>query len=322
MTTTLPPERFYWALLDEPCPRRLTARQRIRLGYSFESVLPAPIESVHAAYIPAGDRTIACAMDRNELEQIRADGALSLHPAAVPDFITEGVDLSSLDRLNLLTGVFEPPVLARRRRRRAAEALAAIILLTAILALGMQRRIDAARASAAAADSARLAMLGDILPPVGAPGAGGSQAPELRLVAELRRLQRTRQAPVGDLAPPDAAAPLVDLLAAWPANLHLRTRQLRATPTEIQLQVAIDAIEDADALAAALDRAPGWQPRLPQVGPERAGGYLASVTLVAAPARDGPGSAEEAPRDSTAISSDLLTGAVPTITAAAAGDEP
>src|SRR5690606_35503319 len=170
------------------------------------------------------------------------DGALTLHPAAAPNFITDEVEPPPLDRLNLLTGAFEPPALARRRRRRAAEAVTAIVLLTATLALGMQRRIDTAHISAAAADSARLAMLADILPPGGAPGAGRSQAPELRLVAELRRLHRTREAPAGDLAPPDAAAPLADLLAAWPADLHLRTRQLRATPTEIQLQIAIDAI--------------------------------------------------------------------------------
>src|SRR5690606_28215298 len=89
---TLPPERFYWAVLDEPCPRRLTARHRARLGYSFESVLPAPIEAVHATYLSAGDRTIACAIDRDNLEQVRADGALSLHPAAAPDFISDKVE--------------------------------------------------------------------------------------------------------------------------------------------------------------------------------------------------------------------------------------
>lgn len=320
MTATLPPERFYWALLDEPCPRRLTSRQRVRLGYSFESVLPAPIETVHASYIPAGDRTIACAIDREDLEQIKAGGALSLRPAAAPAFIADQVEPPPLERLNLLTGAFEPPALARCRRRRAAEAIAALILLTGILALGMQRRIDAAQGGAAAADSIRVAMLADILPP--APGGGGGQAPELRLVAELRRLQRTREAPAGDLAPPDAAAPLADLLGAWPADLHLRTRQLRATPTEIHLQVAIDAIEEADALAAALGEAPCWQPRLPQVGPERSGGYLASVTLVAAPAQDDPGSADEPPTGSTRSASSDPTAGGSATTAAAAGDEP
>lgn len=266
--------RFHWALLDEPCPRLLSPRRRARLGYTFESVLPAPIESVHAAYAPAGDRTVACAMDRDELEQIRAGGAIALHPAAAPAFIADQVE-PPLDRLNLLTGAFEPPALTRHRRRRALETIAAIILVTAILGLGAQRRIDAARAAAAAADTARLALLADILPP--APGA--TQAPELRLVGELRRLQRTRAAPAADLAPPDAAAPLADLLAAWPADLHVRTRQLRASPTEVHIQVAFDAIEQADVLAAALGEARGWQARFPQVGPERSGGYLASITL-------------------------------------------
>ncbi len=269
------PERFYWAMLDEPCPRLLSPRRRARLGYTFESVLPAPIESVHASYARAGNRTVACAMDRDELEQIRAWGAIALHPADAPPFIADQIEAVPLDRLNLLTGAFEPPALTRHRCRRALETIAALILVTAILALGAQRRIDTAHASADAADAARLALLADILPP--APGA--TQAPELRLVGELRRLQRTRAVPAADLAPPDGAAPLADLLAVWPADLHVRTRQLRASPTEIHIQVALDAIEQADVLAAALGEARGWQARLPQVGPERSGGYLASIML-------------------------------------------
>ncbi|MFG0282916.1 MAG: hypothetical protein ACF8R7_00700 [Phycisphaerales bacterium JB039] len=283
---TMPPERFYWAVLDEPCPRRLSPRRRARLGFAFESVLPVPIESVHTAYIPIPGGALACAMERSDLEQARADGAISLTPASMPDGAGDrlGNDLPP-QRLNLLTGPFEPLSLMRRRRRRAVEAVAAMLLVTAALAIGIQRRIAASSASAVAADQLRSALLAEVLPR----DPTSTQAPELRLVAELRRLQRTRAAPSGAIAATDAAAPLAALLAAWPADLHVRTRQVRATPTEIQIQVALDAIEDADALAAALGAASGWEARLPQVGPDRARGYLASVTFRRVQPAEAPG---------------------------------
>ena len=116
MTTPLsnvlrwPPDRFYLAVLDAgvvPGRRRPSTEQ---LGYLFESLVPQPLEELHAVYHPLGDRRyLACALPREALGEVD-EAALSLSPDALPELVSDRVDPAELE---LLSGPYAPPRIRR-----------------------------------------------------------------------------------------------------------------------------------------------------------------------------------------------------------------
>lgn len=267
----LPAERFYWAVLDTSnLPHKPLALSgigsshttRTQLGYLFESVLPVEIESVHAAYLPLSDtRILACAMNRAELDQALADDAMTLGPDSLPPFIDEQVDLA---RLNLLTGTLQPPRLKRLSQRNALQIAAAIIICATLFFTGTQRRTIAARElradALAAADQMRLSVL---------PTGPTTQPAALRLISQLRKLERTRTDGPDATRLIDAAEPLSELLALWPAQLHATTESMIITPEAITIIAQVPTHADAQSLANALSPMPGWQLQQPQVAATR-----------------------------------------------------
>jgi hypothetical protein len=261
--TTWPADRFYWAMLDvSSLPPRLLGRPSPRrLGYLFERYLPAPIESVHAAYtmIEKG-RVLACAVDRARLDQDCPSDAIALAPRSPPPFID--ADVSGL---NLLVGDYEPESISRRRARWRFELAAALVLIAAVILAGMHRRAQRHEAHLAATSAALAEVYDETL----GPAEPSAQPASLRLTAELRRLQQTR----GGVAvePASAASGLAALLAPWPADLDVRTESVVVTESSMTLVVLLADNEEVQRFAASIAGVEDWTMIQPQVRSVRDG---------------------------------------------------
>ena len=267
-----PAERFYWAVLDgSPLPGAswLAGRRRLKqLGYLFENVIPGvAIEEIQAVYrqLPSsGRRYLACGVPRERLREELDAQAVTLAPESMPSFIEEPLDPAEL---NLLTGPFLPQAIRTARRRLLPAAALLLAACSALLTLGLERRVRATEAEAQAVLAAWAAILQEVL------GAGalqaGSQPPQLRLTAELRQLEQTRRDdPVAnDIV--DCAVVLGRLLSLWPSDLSTRTESIAVAPESLSLRATVANMADAQRLADALRPLSGWQLEQPQSEAQR-----------------------------------------------------
>ena len=261
----LPPDRFYWGLLDaSSLPSRA---RRTGLVYLFESVLPVSVENVQAVFTPLdANRFLVCAMDRDRL--VAHEGALALGPESLPPFLHDPVlhaaPLPDPVSINLLVSDFEPRAFRRARQRATLLACVAILACACIVAVGQLRRTARWRDIAESFAQATTSVYDRVLPP----SAGAPVPPAARLTAELRTLDRTRAAaPAG--APRDITPTLAALLARWPADLPASTESLVAAPGAITLTVRLPDEASAERLERELTPPPGWRVTQPSVQRER-----------------------------------------------------
>lgn len=265
----LPPEQFYWAVLEARLPRgalpgivwsrrsRLTA-----LLYGLEHWIPVPLETVHVAFAPGeGGRTIACALGIDAVRRYLDEGAMTLSPSATPSFIDQNVDPRSI---NLLHGPFEAPPLRRARSRWLAGTGAAVLAITAVVAVGAERRTANNRSAEHQMAVASEAIYAQIFP---APAAGGVPS-AARLLSELRSLRQTR----GSSSPvvsSDAGETLARVLACWPRDVIAKTESVTVTPTSCTIATDVANHGQAQSLVAALGRINGWRTEQPHVSQTR-----------------------------------------------------
>jgi len=261
----LAPEHFYWGVLEKGSLARGTFGGTIDPGFLFESVLPVPIESVHAVYSSVGSgRLLACAMDRDVLRAHTDPDVVAITPASLPPFLLErGVDID-LDTLQLLTCEFEPLVMRRARRRAVVLVIAAIQVCALLVGLGQLRRAEALRRTAAVHELATAELYAKVL----SPGHGDLPAPA-RLLAELRSLERTRTTGPELRRPVEVAPLLAHVLASWPAGLHLTTDSVSASSELITLAVRLEDEPGAEEFERAIAAPAGWRTSQPDVQRER-----------------------------------------------------
>ena len=268
----LPSERFYWAVLDaSTLPGR--PRNTTQLGYLFENYLPVPIENVHAVYArhqsASGRHWIACGMQREDLQKALEGvppDTVMLGPAEVPEFVGPSIDSRTL---NLLTGAFEPRAVRTLRARWLLCITAMIVMCTAVLVFGLERRrlhYEGGSVQLRAARQNIYAMvLGSPALDQSASSTSRGHPPDLRLIAEARQLQQTRQQPASIVAPTDVSETLAKLLSRWPHELIIETESILITPTALTIRGSALSTGDVQELADALGKLEGWQLQQPQV---------------------------------------------------------
>lgn len=259
----LPPESFYWALLDVTClPRRARSRG-VELGYLFESFLPVAIEDVHAVYEPVDDgRMLACGLAMHRVAELSASGPMRLGPTCVPEFLSMNGEVSGI---NLLQGRFEPSALRRQRARITAFCCAAAFACGAAIIVGQFRRMASFDDRVRVFAGATAIVYDQVLP-----GDARTLPPAARLTAELRTLDRTRAAPLA-AGPVDITPTLASLLASWPAGLQSRTETLSVGPDGISLTVRLPDASAAQRFERELTVPQGWRLTQPSVQAERDG---------------------------------------------------
>jgi hypothetical protein len=295
---TLPPQAFYWAILDASVlPSHTSAQRRQQqLGYLFEHVLPVPIDQVHAVYSRLdghSPRVLACAVQRDALdEQIRNQPAepIALTPSDLPPYIEQNEDAARVDPnvLNLLTGPFEPPRLRRLRQLWLAAVVALIVVVSGLGLIGFERRVDALHVQRAAVEQTRQRLYEQVL---GGQTIATARLPAERLLtAELRRLEQTHRKPPEELQQTDVSALLGSLLARWPRSIHGRTSSLSVTDRLVTVRIQLPSTEDVQEVANALGRLDGWTARMPQMS---AGRELVQATIQLEPGSSSGATATE-----------------------------
>jgi len=186
----------------------------------------------------------------------------------LPTFIVELIGSSgfSAQSLNLLVDDYRPQPIRSAQRRLGFQIIFLLILVAAAIVIGLERRTARLVRQASQLQTARLAMYGDVLD-----ASNSNQPPEIRLVAELRRLRQTRQQPVGDLQIEDCTPLLADLLSHWPDDVFMQAESISVTPTTISVRGTAPASDDVQRFADAVKqfRAQSWRLEQPQVNAGR-----------------------------------------------------
>lgn len=250
----LPAERFYWAVLPVPGVGRTLAATPAVLTQMLEPEVPLPPSELHAAFLRLDDnRVLACAMAKAELAG--AD-AISIKPAAAPDFVGRPHDLDSLE---LLTGEFLPRPIRRERSRRWAAVLASLLIVATLVCIGFARRAANWRGVEAAADAAARSLLAEA---IGTPTAAREG---VALLAEQLGRERSLQRAAPDT--PDAAHTLSTFLSEFPRGTELRTELVSITPTTVSVNLTFP--DDPRPFLRSLRPLQGWsldEPRLSKDG--------------------------------------------------------
>jgi hypothetical protein len=262
-----PAERFYWAVLDASVlPTRArwgNGRSAMRLGYLFENVVPGvPIEDVHSVYRRLKGRQgrfVACGVPFTVLEGVDPD-AVTLRPRSLPSFIQEDLDPA---RLNVLTGPYLPGAVRRLRRRWLAHIGVMLVVCVGALLVGAERRVGAVGKQHDDVIAARTLVLEQVLGPQ-TRTTGSSQPPELRLTAELRRLEQTRNPDVAIAQLANGSSILNELLSRWPGDVHARTESIVVAPASITVRATVDTMADAQRFADAFVGLRDWRLRQPR----------------------------------------------------------
>lgn len=262
-TVLLPPERFYWALLDTRTLLGGTAARRAHLGYLFEAYLPVPVECVHAVYTRIGDgRVLACGMSCDELDEYTQ--ALTLGPESLPAFLD--TPAAHAGSINLLVGRFEPTRVRWARGRLAIIACALVAACAVSMIIGQSRRGEDFTGRVDRFRRATADVYDSVLGP-----SSSSLPPAARLTAELRSLGRTRAAGGDELGLQDISPTLSAMLARWPRGLHVTTQSLRTSRHLIALEIRAPDQASAERLERELRAPPGWRVGQPTVQRERDG---------------------------------------------------
>lgn len=260
----LPADRFYWARLDASKLGDSRRPNRRSLGYLFESVLPIPIEDVHSSYKQIdADTFIACGIQRCDLDELRAGGAITVAPIEVPSFLDCDADPA---RMNLLTGPFAPPKLRRMQRQFLSMTAVLLVILAALLMVGTERRIDVLQAQSAILDQQQTDVAQTVL---GEDTTDRSLPVSLQLTALVRELRSTRNVQTGPVESPDAAIALSELLTKWPSTVEAQTNSISIAPQMITIQASVASAESVQALADALQPMPNWELQQPRVNSSR-----------------------------------------------------
>ncbi len=271
----LAPAELYWAVLALP---RHAGREAARLA--FEEVLPVPLERVHAvARALADGRSLLCGVEVERGRRLVDSGALSLRPAALPDWLDVPVSAESIE---LLHAPLQPRAVVRLQRRVAMVLVALLVATALLLTVGLERRRIAAAGREREAVAAVAALAAEVA--VGVAGADGLP-PALRVSSALRRARQSAEAWRGALSASDAASVAADLLGVWPRTLECRTDLITVSGSGATISTRVADPECAQVLIDSLRSVPSLALEAPEVSVERDG---VRVRLSVHHARSGP----------------------------------
>lgn len=269
----LPPERFFWGVLDTSLLRSSGRSRGDQFGYLFEPFLPVPLEEVHTVYTRIDDEhVLGCAIERRILDEEVPPTALSLHPEAAPTDLEISED--RLTRLNLLTGRYTPPPIRKIERRLRWRLFIIALVAFLLVVVGLERRIKTIDREADSIGK----RLDDVYRAVLGPKASNALQPRaLQITAELRRLERTRSDDaLATIALLDAARELEQLLASWPKGAHLTTETITVTPSSITVRAQVPT-DETQAATEALGPWGQWRRMQPEINNSTSG--LSTVTI-------------------------------------------
>ncbi|MFI4853471.1 MAG: hypothetical protein ACIAQF_00660 [Phycisphaerales bacterium JB065] len=186
---------------------------------------------------------------------------------ALPDRIPEEFCIQHQavrDRLNLLTGQYEPPVVSAQRRRYIAASAVAWTAAVVILFLGGHLKTREKQAEARGLNARTEALMSSVV----GQRAQASGQPVLALFqSEWNEARRAAGPEINEPTDPDLIDQFAALASVWPAEPARRLRRLEVSGGRVMILAATDDAEAAARFFSALSDIPGWTPKVPSVTP-------------------------------------------------------
>ena len=254
---TIPAAQLYWGYVPAQQSTSLSADR-----YLIERSLPLSVDDLQMAHsqLPDGSR-VMIGIEPARLRQCFAQSVAipaagiaqppalgptwELVPSHVPEFLPADV-ATVRQRLNLLTGAFEP---AQRQRMRSLSLLVGGlcgVAMVGLLVIGTARQVAWSRQQVIDIQAEVQRRIANALP--AAPGE--TTTPNERLIMELRRVDAV--ADVATLQQADAPRMLESMLAAVPPTLRIQVESLTLANDRVSLRVRVADLSAADQLYHAL----------------------------------------------------------------------
>ncbi|MBX3323471.1 MAG: hypothetical protein KF757_10810 [Phycisphaeraceae bacterium] len=251
-----PTDRCYWSVIEWPV-RCKDGSAPAGVLHEAAADIPCDADTLHAVAACDGrGQTIVCAAPTSDIGHVWSDpstrNVISLHPAALPDWLNSDLDPS---RLNFLVGRYAPRSLTRRRTVGHAVYAAALLVCAAMTALGLERRAQAHHASANRGQAAIEQMLAH------------ANVDAKALERELVQRQDRQQLASALALPADATTTLALVLSAWPDATDAFVESINVA--EADIQIAVSTSVDPATLLEAISAPAGWRLEEPRLSSAR-----------------------------------------------------
>jgi len=254
--TSIPAEHCYFAVLDASVLPRSRRRSARHLHYLLESMIPLPVEEVHAAYAPlADDRVLACAVPREVMDRIDPATARRVVPASIPSWV--GAEPERLP--NLRFGAAAPPTIHRLRRAAFTVALLGLVAGAALALLRIESRRRSAERVAQIVQQRAAERLTAVLGRLVLPDLAPLAAAEIEL---LRRGEDAEKA--GGATDADALRMLEEIERVWPKGAAARILAINVTGARVAVEASTPDHATGLVVQHALSKLPLWSLRAPR----------------------------------------------------------
>lgn len=251
-TREVPSTECAFAVLDAPAGSGKDARQE--LLFQMESLLPQPLDLMHAVFAKVDGKVLVCAIERERIEEFRAT-----HDRLVPDAIPDWTKLQHHDQLlaqlNLLSGEMRSFSSIKRSKRTMKTSCVCALLVSVLLVLGVSRRLKQINQRERSINEQIALVYEEVLPRASAQNA---QPEPVRFATMLNAARSTRTGVSGP-DQPDLVRDLSDLLNHWPKISNLQVHSIDVQQRTTRLMLSVPENDHSTQLMDKLIAMPDWE---------------------------------------------------------------
>jgi hypothetical protein len=239
-----------------------TGRERLQeLVYTFEAVLPLPIDQCQLAFTEEGQFVIGCACLRTDLEPLRLTHEQAI-PEKLPDWILADEAGTARTRLNLLNGQMQSFIQVRRKETTLKVMSAVFLVIATLVWLASQRQSNTWTQQSQSVREDIRAMYDAVLPPAN----GNAQPEAIRFATLLNQLSSTRTG-TRDGSRHQLADELSALLSDWPESVQAQVRLMSLDQGTLRLEMSLPDNEQALFMLEFLSGRDDWEIRSRELSP-------------------------------------------------------
>lgn len=240
-TSEIAAESCMFAKLPKPTSSGRERRQE--LIYSFEAVLPLPIEELQLSFVEDAGYVIGCACRKELLEPIRASSERAI-PESLPGWVANGDHEHFRVQLNLLKDEMTSLICLRRQRLTLKLAICVLMVISTVSMFAADRKVNQLQQQQQIIQADIDSIYDAVLPPV----AGRNAQPDaIRFATLMNQLSATRTGVSIDNHN-DPISELADILDRWPNGTRAKVRGLTIDTGGARIEASVPDNQSASGL--------------------------------------------------------------------------